>query len=299
MKIFDRLISASLPLVPKPIVRRIARPYIAGESLADQLRVINELNAAGLMVATSILGEFVTRREESEHAVRDYQEVLAAIAERGLDSNIHIKLTHMGLKLDKRFCQDNCDRLLSSARAHGNFVRIDMEDSSCTSDTIEIYRNLRERHDNVGVVIQARLRRSLEDVRRLAETRANVRLCKGIYLEPRPIAYLDAEIIRKNYALLLDELLTAGCYVGIATHDEVLVWEAFRTIDRLGLAREAYEFQMLYGVEHGLRGVLLGAGHRVRVGVPFGPSWYPYSLRRLRKNPTIARYVLRAMLRGG
>jgi proline dehydrogenase len=296
MRVFDRIITASLPLVPKPIVRRIARSYIAGESLDDLIAAVRGLNAEGFMVATSILGEFVERREESEQAVRDYEEVLAAIDRNRLDSNIHIKLTHFGLKLDKDFARDNLRTLLKTAAGYPNFVRIDMEDSPCTTATLDTYYSLREEFDNVGVVIQARMRRSIDDVRALAKVRANVRLCKGIYLEPHDIAYTDAEIIRQNYTYLLEELLGAGCYVGIATHDERLVWEALRIIDRLGLGPSDYEFQMLHGVLPELRRIIRDSGHRLRVGVPFGPSWYPYSVRRLRKNPMIARYVMKAML---
>jgi proline dehydrogenase len=296
MNVFDRIVTTSLPLVPKPIVRRIARPYIAGETLDDLIGAVRDLNAEGFMVATSILGEFVEQRQESEQAVRDYQEVLAAIDRHDLDSNIHIKLTHFGLKLDKAFARENLRTLLGTAAGYPNFVRIDMEDSSCTTDTLDVYYQLRPEFENVGVVIQARLRRSIDDVRELAKVQANVRLCKGIYLEPHEIAYTDAAIIRENYTYLLEELLGAGCYVGIATHDELLVWEAFRIIDRLRLEPSAYEFQMLHGVLPELRRIIRNEGHRLRVGVPFGPSWYPYSLRRLRKNPMIARYVMKAML---
>ncbi len=299
MNVFDRLVTSSLPLVPKPIVRRIARSYIAGETLDDLIRVARDLNGDGLMVATSILGEFVKEKEESEQAVRDYQEVLEAIAGHRLDSNIHIKLTHFGLKLDKNFSRDNLRVLLQSAASYPNFVRIDMEDASCTTDTLDVYYQVREEFENVGVVIQARLHRSLDDVRALAKVRANVRLCKGIYIEPPDIACTDAGEIRESYIRLLEEMLGAGCYVGIATHDEILVREAFRIIDRLGLESSAYEFQMLHGVLPDLRRAILDEGHRVRVGVPFGPSWYAYSIRRLRKNPTIARYVMKAMLSGG
>ena len=298
MSLLDRIIGASVPLVPKPVVRRIARPYIAGETLDELVQAVRDVNAQGFMAATSILGEFVTRKEESEQAVREYEAVLETIERLTLDSNVHVKLTHLGLGLDKEFCYGNVRRLLQKARESGNFVRIDMEDSPCTDDTLDVYMRLQEQFDNVGAVIQACLRRSLEDVRRLAAVRANVRLCKGIYVEPRKIAYRDREVIRKNYSWLLDELLSAGCYVGIATHDEWLVWDAFRTIDRLGLEPDQYEFQMLHGVEAPLRQIIRDAGHRLRVAVPFGPSWYSYSVRRLRKNPTIARYVLRALFRG-
>jgi proline dehydrogenase len=297
MSLLDRVIAATLPLVPKPIVRVVAKPYVAGETLEDQIRVIQDLNAQGLMVATGILGEFVTGREESEQAVRDYQRVLDEIAARKLDSTIHTKPTHLGLKLDKEFCYQNMRRILEQARMHGNFMRMDMEDSPCIDDTLEIYYRLREDFDNVGVVIQSRMRRSLADVRKLVAVKANVRLCKGVYLEPRDVAYTEFRIIQQNFTMLLEELLTGGCYVGIATHDELLVWEAYRLIDRLGLKPHQYEFQMLHGVEPGLRRIIRSQGHRLRVAVPFGPNWYPYSIRRLRKNPAIAGYVLKALFK--
>jgi proline dehydrogenase len=172
-----------------------------------------------------------------------------------------------------------------------------MEDSPCTDDTLDMYYQLRSDFDNVGVVIQARMRRSLADVRELAKVKANVRVCKGIYLEPHAIAYTDPELISRNYTLLVEELLGAGSYVALATHDERLVWEATRVIDRLGVGRDRYEFQMLLGVMAPLRAVIRAAGHAVRVAVPYGPNWYPYSLRRLRKNPAIAGYVLKALFR--
>ena len=188
-------------------------------------------------------------------------------------------------------------RILEHAKRYGSFMRMDMEDSPCIDDTLELYYRLREDFDNVGVVIQARVRRSLADVRKLAAVKANVRLCKGVYLEPRPIAYTDFRIIQENYTMLLEELLSAGCYVGIATHDEMLIWDAYRLIDRLGLQQHQYEFQMLHGVEPMLRRLVRDQGHRLRVAVPFGPNWYPYSIRRLRKNPAIAGYVLKAVLK--
>jgi proline dehydrogenase len=176
-------------------------------------------------------------------------------------------------------------------------MRMDMEDSPCIDDTLDLYFRLREDYENVGCVIQARMRRSLKDVRRLLAAKANVRLCKGVYLEPREIAYTHPRVIQDNYTRLLEELLGAGCYVGIATHDEVLVWEAYRIIERLGLAFHQYEFQMLHGVDPLLRRIIRDQGHRLRVAVPFGPNWYPYSIRRLRKNPEIAGYVFKAMFK--
>ncbi|HYM81979.1 MAG TPA: proline dehydrogenase family protein [Candidatus Limnocylindria bacterium] len=297
MSLFDRLVAASLPLVPKPVVRWAATPYIAGERLDDCVRVVRQMNGEGCMGAVSILGEFVARREEAEAAVSEYEQVLAAIARERLDATIHVKLTHFGLKLDAAFCYENMRRLLRRAQELGNFVRIDMEDSSCTDDTLALYQRLSEEFDNVGTVIQAYLRRTLADARSLARTRANLRLCKGIYVEPRAIAYVDRTIVQRNFKRILEELLGSGGYVAIATHDELLVWEAFQVIERLKLDPTRYEFQMLLGVEAPLRRIIRDAGHRLRVAVPFGPEWYPYSIRRLRRNPAIAGHVLRALLK--
>jgi proline dehydrogenase len=292
------MVATTLPLVPKPVVRRVAGPYIAGETMDDLLRVAGGVNRDGYLVAAAILGEFVSRREEAEHVVAEYTGLLDAMKARGVDGYIHVKPTHLGLKLDREFCAANVRQVLDVARRNGQFVRMDMEDSPCIDDTLAIFHRLHEEYDNVGAVIQARMRRSLSDVRALARVRANVRVCKGIYIEPYQLAYTDPAIINRNFMLLVDELLEAGCYTAIATHDERLVWESYRTIERLGLQRGQYEFQMLLGVLAPLRSVIHGAGHPLRIAVPYGPDWYPYSLRRLRKNPAIAGYVLRSMLRG-
>lgn len=297
MGVFNRVVALTLPLVPKPVVRRVAGPYIAGESVEDLLRIAADLNRDGYRVAAAILGEFVTRREESEAAVHEYEALLSCMGERRIDGYIHVKPTHLGLKLDKSFCIENIRALLIAARRQGLFVRVDMEDSPCIDDTLDMYYQLRPEFDNVGVVIQARMRRSLADVRELAKVKADVRVCKGIYIEPHAIAFTDPELISRNFVRLVEELLGAGSHVAIATHDERLVFEATRTIERLGVPHDRYEFQMLLGVMTPLRALIRGAGHRVRVAVPYGRNWYPYSLRRLRKNPAIAGYVLKSLFK--
>jgi len=297
MNIFNPTIKAILPLVPKPLVRQIAKPYIAGETLEELVNVVEDLNLNGFSVATSILGEFVNEQKQAIEAKVDYIEVLSEIQSRNLDSNIHVKLTHLGLTIDKELCYSNLKSILKKAEETHNFVRIDMEDSSCTDNTLSIFEKAQREFENVGIVIQACMRRSMADIQKLNALKANVRLCKGIYIEPRNIAYNDYQNIRENYSTLLKELLTAGCYVGIATHDEWLVQNAFQTIDDLGLNPTQYEFQMLYGVTPSLRQSIREAGHRLRVAVPFGPAWYPYSIRRLRKNPAIAGYVLKALFK--
>ncbi len=297
MKSLNRLIARTLPLVPKPIVRKVASRYVAGESLEEALSVVERLNAEGCMATLDVLGEDVTRREETEQTVLDYQRALSAIAARGLDSNISVKLTALGLKLDAAECRKQFARIVDAARKTGHFVRIDMEDSSVTEETIRIFMEFRERYERTGLVLQAYLRRSAQDARRVAQVRANVRVCKGIYVEPPAIAFQDPEEIRASYMELVESLLSAGCYVGIATHDPSLVQRSVGLVRRMALPREAYEFQMLLGVAGDLRRGLVHDGHRLRVYVPYGEAWYAYSVRRLKENPSIAGHVLAGLFR--
>jgi proline dehydrogenase len=293
----NALVVRTLPLVPKSIVRRIASRYVAGETIDQALDVVRSLNAEGCMATVDVLGEDVTRREETEQTVLDYQSALAEIAARRLDSNISVKLTALGLKLDPELCRRQFARIVDAAKAQDNFVRIDMEDSSVTEETLRIFFEFRERYAKVGIVLQSYLRRSLEDARRVAAVRGNVRVCKGIYVEPPEIAFQGREEIRVGYMALVDALVDAGCYVGIATHDPILVERALATVRRRTLPREEYEFQMLLGVAGTLRRRLVADGHRLRVYVPYGEAWYAYSVRRLKENPSIAGHVLRGLFR--
>jgi proline dehydrogenase len=297
MSFLDSAIARTMPLVPKPIVGRVSRRYIAGESLEDALRYVAQLNARGMLATVDVLGEHIHRVEEATPAVEEYRRALAAFEQRRLQANISVKLTALGLLLDRETCIRNVAGLVEAAGRHGGFVRIDMEDSSCTDVTIEIYRTIRAGHSNVGMVLQSYMRRTRDDIRKLADLRPNVRLCKGIYNEPRAVAYKDRTLVQKNFTAALDDLFRAGCYVGIATHDELLVWEALDLIGRHGLRNDQYEFQMLLGVEEQLRQILVDGGHRLRVYVPFGRQWYAYSVRRLRENPKIGGYVFRNMFR--
>jgi proline dehydrogenase len=196
------------------------------------------------------------------------------------------------LKLGRKICRENLERTVRGAAGRGNFVRIDMEDSSCTDDTLELYRELREEGlDNVGIVLQAYLRRTLDDIASLADLKPNVRLCKGIYVEPLKIAYQEFEQVRANFVRALEALLAGGSYVGIATHDEWLLTEGARLVQEHGRARDEYEFQMLLGVREERAAELVEQGHRLRIYVPYGEQWYAYSLRRLQENPKIAGYI--------
>jgi proline dehydrogenase len=295
MKLFNRLVVAALPLVPRPIVRRIAFRYVAGETLEQALETVRGLNAEGCMATLDVLGEDVARKEESETSVAEYVRALDRIAALGLDCNVSVKLTAIGLKLDATHCRREFSRIVEAARRHGNFVRIDMEDSSVTEETIRIFTEARARYERIGLVLQAYLRRSLDDARRAAAARANVRVCKGIYSEPPEIAFTGREEVRDSFSSIVTLLLEGGSYVGIATHDPALVERAEATVRRLGLSRDGYEFQMLLGVTPELRRRLVAEGHRLRVYVPYGRAWEAYSTRRLKENPAMAGHVFRGI----
>ncbi|MEO8277167.1 MAG: proline dehydrogenase family protein [Thermoanaerobaculia bacterium] len=288
-----------LPVVPKPIVGRVASRYVAGETLDEALALVEKLAAEGAMATLDLLGEEVTDRARASAAADEHERMFDAIASRGLPSNVSIKLSSLGLKIDPEFCRANVERIVAIAARHGNFVRIDMEDHSTTDATLAIYRDIFARHRNLGVVLQAYMRRTLADISALPAEGANVRLCKGIYIEPRAIAWKGYDTVRLNYLQALEKLLERGVYVGIATHDEHLVCGAIALLDRLKIPRERYEFQMLLGVDPELRRILIAGGHRLRVYVPYGRDWYAYSVRRLRENPEVAKHVMKAMLKGG
>lgn len=298
MSVFNRMLVTGLPAVPKPIVGRVASRYVAGESLADAIRVIRDLNGQGAMATLDVLGEEVSDRAKATAFVEEYLRVFEAIDRERIDSNVSIKLTMLGLKIDEGFCRDNVARIVETAKRFNNFVRIDMEDHTTTDATIRIYRDLHARYGNLGLVLQAYMRRTLRDIEELPKQGASVRLCKGIYVEPRRIAWKGYETVRHNYVQALDKLFTQGVYVGIATHDEYLTCAASALIDKHGLTRDQYEFQMLLGVDDELRRILIESGHRLRVYVPYGRDWYAYSIRRLRENPEVARHVMRAMMSG-
>lgn len=288
MSVFDKLVVGMMPVVPKPVVGYFSRRYIAGESIEEALEAARELNRQGCMVTLDVLGEDIKRKEEALAARDAYLRLIDAVTQAGIDGNISLKPTSMGLKFDLDFAEANIKAIVAAAHEADNFVRIDMEDSPTTDDTLEVHRRIRREYDNTGVVLQSCLRRTLDDTRELIALKTNIRLCKGIYIEPYRISWRDREIIRRNFVLILEELLKGGCYVGIATHDELLVFEALRVVHQLGLPREAYEFQMLLGVSENLRQVLVDEGHRMRVYVPFGRDWYAYSTRRLKENPKMA-----------
>ena len=294
--LFDRLVVGTLPLVPRALVKRVASRYVAGETLDDALATVRALAAEGAMATLDLLGESVTREEQTEATRDQYLRVIDAIASSGLDANVSVKPTAVGLAIDPTLALRNCTDICARAASHGMFVRLDMEDSPYTESTLRLALELKATFPAVGVAIQAYLKRSLHDLDRLIAARMNVRFCKGIYVEPRTIAWKEHATVNDSFGALVEKHLSAGCYASIATHDEACVQRALATIDRLSLGPDRYEFQMLLGVDPVLRRSLLDAGHRLRVYVPFGGDWYAYSTRRLKENPSIARHVIRATL---
>lgn len=290
MTAFDRLVVSTLPLVPKAIVKQVASRYVAGDTLDAALDTMRTLAAEGAMGTMDVLGESVTHRDQTIATRDQYLRTIAS----GLPANISVKPTAVGLAIDPALALENCMAICTRAAQHGMFVRLDMEDSPYTEATVKLVLALKDRFE-VGAVLQAYLKRSLADLGRLLEKKVNVRICKGIYVEPRAIAWKDRQTIIRNFAALVDKQLAGGAYAAIATHDEACVQLALATIDRLGIPPDRYEFQMLLGVDPGLRRSLIEAGHRLRVYVPYGKDWYAYSTRRLKENPSIARHVLRSM----
>jgi len=298
MSLFDTLVKYGMPFVPKPIVGRVARRYVAGDTLDDAAHALRALNEEGAMGTVDILGEEVREPVKATAAVAEYLRLLERIEDEKLDANISIKPTMLGLKIDQTLCEENLLGIVERAAEFDNFVRVDMEDHTCTDNTIRLFRQMHEKcPSTVGVVLQSYLHRTIADINDLLPLAPNIRICKGIYREPREIAWKDFETIRANFVFATEKLLSSGAYVGIATHDPHLVWAGMEIVDRLGLDHDRYEFQMLLGVDPELRRIILANGHRLRVYVPYGRDWYPYSIRRLRENPTIAHHVVRAMFR--
>jgi proline dehydrogenase len=290
--LLDRAIVRLLPAVPKPVVQRLSSRYIAGPRLDDAVRVVGDLNDRGKMATIDVLGEDVTNPADARSIAQAYLDVFEEIDRRKLDSNVSVKLTGLGLKLDYDLCRANLETVVRDARGRGNFVRIDMEDSTTTDDTLALYRELRDAgYENVGLVLQSSLRRTVQDVRDLADLKPSVRITKGIYIEPPGIQYRDYDAVRASFLRALELLLEIGAYPAIATHDEWLIEESLRRLRDARLERHQYEFQMLLGVRPERADSLVRDGHRLRVYVPFGSHWYAYSLRRLQENPKLAGYI--------
>jgi proline dehydrogenase len=296
--LFNRTIAAAMPFVPRPLVWRFSRRYIAGIDLEDAYRTVAELNASDCSATIDVLGEDSTNPDEVKSAVDLYLKAIRDIHANSLRCGISVKLSELGLRFDVEGCRQAIRTLIASAADHDRFVRIDMEDSSVTSVTLDIYREMRREFENVGIVIQSCLRSSEQDIADLLEEApTDVRLCKGIYIEPKAIAFVDPDEIRNSFNELLEQLFEGGARrVAIATHDPLLVEHAEAVIEKLDVDEDRYEFQMLLGVAGTLRRELVARGHPLRVYVPFGDRWYAYSMRRLRENPNIAGHVVSNLL---
>ena len=283
--------------VPKPIVSHFAKGYIAGSTLADAVQVTKDLNQQGMMTTIDILGEFITEFEQAITFKDDGLEILRTIDREKLNANLSIKPTQMGLLLDEDRSFDIIRELVVEAQKLNNFVRIDIEDVPVTDVTFKFFRKLREEFPgHVGTALQGYLRRTPQDIIDLADGFQNYRLCKGIYIESRKNSWKNPQAINRNFMASLELLFKQEAYVGIATHDELLIFESMKLIRDLGLKPDQYEFQMLLGVDEELREIILADGHRLRIYVPYGEDWLPYSKRRLKENPTIAQHALKQML---
>lgn len=299
MGFFNSLIVHTIPIFPKKIVKIFANKYIAGDNIKDAIKTVTNLNERNFMATVDVLGESITDKDEAKKSKNENIEVLDAIAEHKLNCNLSVKLTMMGLTIDKEFCYGLLKEIVDNANKKNIFVRIDMEDSSVTDDTIQIFERIRKDYTNVGIVIQAYLRRSEADIKRLIKIGANFRICKGIYVEPEEIAFKGYQEVRDNYLKILKIALEAGSYCGIATHDDYLIKGAEKIIKELGLSKNKYEFQMLLGVQERLRDETLKHGHRMRIYVPFGIRWYEYSIRRFKENPEVAKHVIKSIFSRG
>jgi len=292
------LVVGTLPVLPRNFVRIFANKYIAGDKLSDAVSAVKALNVQGFKATMDVLGESISERDEALKSTKDNIDVLKAITDNNLDCNLSVKLTMLGLGIDKEFCLNNMREILSEATNRNIFVRIDMEDSSVTQTTLDVFNTLRTEFDQMGIVIQAYLRRSFADVENLSTGQVNLRICKGIYIEPEEIAFKGFQEVRDNFLKLVNTALSNGSYVGIATHDDFLVDQSIKIINELKLPKDKFEFQMLLGVRENLRDKILKEGYKLRIYVPFGERWYEYSIRRFKENPNIAGHVFKNIFSG-
>lgn len=297
----NKLISNVVPMFPKPFIWQFSKKYVAGETIGDAMRISSKLNDSGMEVTIDQLGEFVVNFKQVEINRKSYIDLIKSLKINKIRGTVSLKPTSFGLLLDEDRCYENVRSVVLMAKKENSFVRIDMEDSPCTSKEIALFKRLhREFAGHVGLVIQAYMRRSLDDLRGLAamhtaEFPINIRLCKGIYLESVQVAYQGAQEVRDNYITLLKYLLKEGIYVGIATHDRGLVERSCEILDDLEISKGDYEFQMLYGVLPNLRDEIVSRGHRMRIYVPYGMDWFGYCTRRLKENPKMATDIIKAM----
>jgi len=302
---FNKLIAGILPYMPKKLVWVFSQRYIAGENLEEGLRVAHELNEKGILVTVDLLGEFIKRIEEAEENRNQYLHIIERFTGEGIQGNFSVKPTMFGLLIDKEKCYSYIRDVVKLASEKNSFIRVDMEDSQCVDMELDLYLRLKEEFPKaVGLVVQAYLRRTPKDLEYLLkyhtpEAPLNFRLCKGIYVEPKEIAWKGYDEVRNQYLLLLEFMLKNKIYAGIATHDKFLIEGAYKLISQHNPAADMYEFQMLYGVTPELRGSIVDKGYKMRVYVPFGKQWFGYSTRRLKENPRMASLIIMALFKRG
>ena len=298
MSLFNSIVTSALPILPKWFAKPFARPYVAGQTEDDAITHIRTLNEKGFSATVDILGEHVLTKEEARDITAQYCHLYDRILNESLDCNISMKPTHVGLNISLAEAMSNITTILKKAQEYENFLRIDMENSPFTDQTIEIYHHCKTIYNNVGVVIQSYLHRSIDDILFLANDQFNSRICKGIYKESEYIAYQDREEIQDNFLTLAKTMATRNAYSAFATHDQELIDRLLDWIITDKVPKDLFEFQVLYGVPmNGRLEALLGAGYKVRVYVPYGPDWFDYSVRRLTENPKIISYVLKNFFR--
>jgi len=294
MKLINNLIIQIIPFLPKFFVKIVASPYIAGITDEEMLKNVQELNNKGYKVAIDILGEHVETENEANEITSRYISIYDEISKRNLDANISIKLTHIGQDLGLDIVKNNLTKLVQAAKKNNNFLRLDMENAPYTSETIQLYKEMFEHYKKIGIVIQAYLHRSFNDIESLSDKKFNVRICKGIYVEDPKLVLKNYNEIRENYIRLVKEALNKGSYVGIATHDEYLIDNLYSWLKENNISKERYEFQVLHGVPMKRKlEKLLNEGNTIRVYLPYGKNWYDYSVRRLKENPKMAGYIIK------
>jgi proline dehydrogenase len=281
-----------------PGFRQVTRRFIAGENIEAAIITIKELNKVGITATFDHLGESTTSKAEADADVREYLRLLGRIEETGVESNVSVKLTQLGLDIDETYCLENTRHIVAEAHRLGNFVRIDMEDSTKTDATLRIFKQLFNEFGNVGIVLQAYLYRTEKDVDDVLAMGARIRLCKGAYNEPTEVAFPEKADVDANFVKLAQKLLVSGIYHGIATHDMRMIRATQEFAAREGISKDKYEFQMLYGVRRDLMLQLAQEGYRIRTYVPYGEFWYPYFMRRLAERPANVWFVVKSLFKG-